>query len=83
MELPHYRSHKVVQAIRIEYVRVLEPGARGAMLTPYDASYPAFQVNHVFVIRNQPYPGGYYIRYKDGYESFSPAGAFEDSYERV
>lgn len=27
--------------------------------------------------------GGYYVRYEDGYESFSPAGAFESGYTRA
>ena len=26
--------------------------------------------------------GGYYVRYEDGYESWSPAGAFESGYKR-
>lgn len=33
-----------------------------------------------FVKKHDPQPGGYYVAYKDGYKSFSPAEAFESGY---
>jgi hypothetical protein len=30
-----------------------------------------------------PQPGGYFVVYKDGYKSFSPAKAFEEGYTRI
>ena len=33
--------------------------------------------------KHNPAVGGYYVVYKDGYESFSPAQAFEEGYARI
>ena len=33
--------------------------------------------------KNKPFVGGYYVVYKDGYKSFSPADAFEDGYSKL
>ena len=35
------------------------------------------------MLKHQPTVGGYYVVYKDGYKSFSPADAFESGYTRV
>ena len=37
-------------------------------------------VNKSFMDKNQPQEGGYYVKYKGGYESYSPAKAFEEGY---
>lgn len=31
--------------------------------------------------KHKPHTGGYFVRYPDGYESYSPADAFESGYE--
>lgn len=33
--------------------------------------------------KHSPKSGGYYVLYEDGYESFSPADAFEKGYEKL
>lgn len=33
--------------------------------------------------KHKPRPGGYYVLYEDGYESFSPAETFEAGYDRI
>lgn len=33
-----------------------------------------------FYMKHEPYVGGYYVQYADGYQSFSPAEAFEAGY---
>jgi hypothetical protein len=33
--------------------------------------------------RSNPQIGGYYVLYEDGYESFSPADAFESGYSLI
>ena len=33
-----------------------------------------------WVFKYAPHVGGYFVRYKDGYESYSPAAAFEEGY---
>jgi hypothetical protein len=34
-------------------------------------------------MKHSPEAGGYYVQYKDGYTSFSPAEAFEEGYTRL
>lgn len=36
-----------------------------------------------YVEKHKPTVGGYYVRYADGYESYSPAEAFEGGYTRI
>lgn len=81
--LPRYRSHKVVRAAKIA-TAVLEEGEEvvagtgPTTITFEDTNLPA---RKVFCLnRPLPQPGWYYILYKDGYESFSPAEAFESGY---
>jgi hypothetical protein len=33
--------------------------------------------------KHNPQVGGYYVMYKDGYQSWSPASEFEDGYTRI
>ena len=53
------------------------------IITPEDAGYAPFSVDAAYVRKHQPKVGGYYVAYKDGYKSFSPAEAFEEGYSRV
>jgi len=54
-----------------------------AIITPEEEGYAPFRVDCDYVHKHKPQMGGYYVKYKDGYESFSPADAFEDGYESV
>jgi len=40
-------------------------------------------VSAEYMAKHTPRAGGYWVRYEDGYESFSPATAFESGYVRV
>lgn len=111
-ELPRYRCHKEVWALKIETVDLLlrpkptiadledilnsqsdEPvailsnGEFGnqprATLTFTDKGYAPLEVDAAYVMQHNPQPGGYYVVYKDGYKSFSPAEAFEEGYTRI
>ncbi len=53
------------------------------IITPEESGYAPFSVDATYVRRHQPKVGGYYVVYKDGYKSFSPAQAFEEGYSRV
>ncbi len=53
------------------------------ILTPAEEGYAAFKVDADFVSKHRPKVGGYYVVYKDGYKSFSPADAFEDGYTKL
>lgn len=76
--MPQYRCHKTVRAAKITDFRhngnftapdlVLgEIGAVVSMLAEWHN-------------KHQPHRGGYFVQYEDGYQSFSPAEAFEDGY---
>lgn len=82
--MKRYRSHKVVEAAKIvqvvfrstNYEILLAPGEETVRVSddwisrhlPADETEPGFFV------------GGYFVRYADGYESWSPAEAFEEGY---
>lgn len=99
MNLPKYRSHKVVEAFKISRVEpltreelpssapeaadVADLIADGALLHPEAPTLPAVRVSAEYVAKHSPKLGGYYVRYPDGYESFSPADSFESGYTPV
>lgn len=80
-ELPCYKSHKEVHALKIAGIVTATDGS--AVITPADERYGAFKVDAAYMTKHQPTTGGYYVVYKDGYKSFSPAEAFEDGYTLV
>lgn len=84
MEMPRYKSHKIVWAFKIKTID--DHGERpdfAATITPEDGGYAPFQVDQDYMNKHKPQVGGYYVVYKDGYRSFSPAEAFEDGYTKV
>lgn len=83
VEMPKYRSHKEVWALKIKsIVRDGEGENResdgSAIITPEEEGYAPFRVEGDYLHKHKPQVGGYYVVYKDGYKSFSPAEAFED-----
>jgi len=52
----------------------------GAMITPADSLYAPFAIDADFILKHRPEAGGYFVVYDDGYQSFSPAKAFEEGY---
>ncbi len=80
-ELPRYRSHKEVWALKIKGIDLY--GVDGATIRSEDAGYGPLRVTAAYIDKHDPQPGGYYVLYKDGYESFSPAAAFEEGYTKV
>lgn len=75
--LPLYQCHKQVRACKIEAVA---NGPAGWEIIPTDRALDAIKVTPNFVERHAPRPGGYYVVYRDGYTSYSPAREFEDGY---
>ena len=50
-------------------------------LTPEYSKYAPFHGHdEAYLDKHEPQAGGYYVRYADGYESWSPAEAFENGY---
>jgi hypothetical protein len=95
--MPMYRCHKEVWALKIKEVHfpprptiaeleeILKGDNKpsiGAMIVP-EAHFAPFGVSEEFVKRHNPQAGGYFVQYKDGYTSFSPAAAFEEGYTRI
>jgi cytochrome oxidase assembly protein ShyY1 len=80
--MPKFRCHKEVWALKIASI-CETAGCLGAVLTSADIGYGPVQVDCAYINRHKPYVGGYYVVYEDGYESFSPAKAFEDGYTRI
>lgn len=74
-----------VWALKIKEVRRVPSGNATVTHTivPEEAGYAPFEVDLDYIGRHSPVAGGYYVVYKDGYKSFSPAGAFEEGYTRV
>jgi hypothetical protein len=124
-ELPRYKSHKEVWALKIKKVvkghwppcqrkiglttcgygpwermhetstdPVWPPAGRHSydpgdspiitpVIYPEDEDYFEFGVSSAYMAKHDPQPGGYWVRYEDGYESYSPAEAFEGGYTRI
>jgi hypothetical protein len=89
IELPRYRCHKEVWALkiaRVETVTIAEPAMTihdETRLHFADTDYAPISVTDEWVQKHGVKAGGYYVVYKDGYKSFSPADAFEDGYTRI
>jgi hypothetical protein len=83
-ELPKYQSHKKVWALKIKDIIDLNNATDGSrMIVPEDDGYAPFAVSGDYMTKHEPQIGGYYVQYKDGYQSYSPAQAFEEGYSRV
>lgn len=78
MPMPQYQSQKVVGALKIANIMYPEPLRGAAIITFEDENFPSQQVN--MESKPKPEAGWYYIRYADGYVSFSPAQQFEEGY---
>ncbi|HAZ3479048.1 TPA: hypothetical protein J1X14_003519 [Escherichia coli] len=91
-EMPRYQCHKKVWALKISLVdhkpnpdNTGKSGASsyGAILHPEDKSYAPFDVSPEFIGKHKPTDGGYFVVYEDGYQSYSPAEAFESGYAKI
>ena len=88
MEMPKYKCIKDVWALKIKSIVFDSDLASqenretdgSATFTPEDDRYAPIKLSAEFVHKHKPVEGGYYVVYKDGYKSFSPASAFEEGY---
>lgn len=80
-ELPRYRCHKEVWALKIKGIAYVGP--LGTVITPEDERYRGFEVSAEYMEKHKPQIGGYWVLYKDGYQSYSPAKAFEEGYAEI
>ena len=95
IELPRYRCHKEVWALKIKAIAYDSDAALiegretdgSAIITPVEEGYAPIRVDREYVRKRLPVSGpivgGYYVVYNDGYKSFSPEDAFEEGYTRI
>ncbi|HWQ10293.1 MAG TPA: hypothetical protein VN436_14330 [Holophaga sp.] len=76
--LPLYECHKQVRAAKI---KMLVSDAHGPYIITDTGLRIRVEAN--YIAKHMPTPGGYFVLYGDGYQSFSPAAAFEQGYSRV
>ena len=81
IQMPTYTCHKQVWALKIKMIGINEETGTG-LITPDDEGYAAFSVSAEYMEKHKPHYGGYYVVYKGGYKSFSPAKVFEEGYSR-
>lgn len=88
IEMPKYKCHKEVWALKIKsIVRDGEGENRetdgSAMITPEEEGFAPFKVDFEYMRKHKPQVGGYFVQYEDGYKSFSPAEPFESGYTKI
>ncbi|HEX2868694.1 MAG TPA: hypothetical protein VHO03_16760 [Ignavibacteriales bacterium] len=88
-EMPCYRCHKEVHALKIKSIDIDPKPADGpdlypgATITPEEEGYAPIHVSFEYLVKHSPKVGGYFVVYADGYQSYSPALAFENGYTRI
>lgn len=85
--LPRWKSHKEVEAFKIYSIQHYPVrDMKDCLAATLYGEFPLVGLPYRVDVRmsywekHQPKVGGYYVRYKDGYESYSPAEEFEEGY---
>jgi len=78
IQMPQYKCHKTVWALRIKAID--KSGDGDVRLEFFDELFAPRPVSAEYMSKHNPSAGGYFVVYKDGYESFSPQHAFENGY---
>lgn len=79
--LPAYKCHKVVHAAKIDGLIPLRTGGWVLTFAPIgEDPRITLAVDAAYCDKHNPKPGGYFVVYEDGYQSYSPAEAFESGY---
>jgi len=89
-EMPRYKSHKEVHALKISHIDYGVGENYGLLLAFADEGYARIEIEAPEAVRikqaMQPHIEtgdlGYLVVYKDGYRSWSPTKAFEEGYTR-
>lgn len=82
-----WQSHKQVQAGKIQAIDLnwdRSTDCRLQVATPMTPEgWIWLYVDNAYMDRHMPVVGGYFVRYTEGYESFSPAEPFEAGYVAI
>lgn len=78
--IPRYACHKQVCALKIRDIFTVH---RGILIVPVEDGFPPFEMPPEWAAKHKPEIGGYWVQYDDGYQSYSPAAAFESGYSRL
>ena len=81
-EMPKYKCFKEVHALKILGISLPQNAAGDAELG-FEKPFAPKLMAREWLDKHKPEVGGYLVVYKDGYESFSPAKAFEEGYALV
>ena len=80
--LPFYYSNKIKQAARI--IEVVDNGDEPSILVcMVDGVLANIEIDAAYMYKHKPMASGYYVLYKDGYESFEPEKSFIESHARI
>jgi len=87
--MPRYKCHKEVEAIKIGAIEFAHDGS--AKIAPASvhvkhgnfATDDGYRQKFKAELHGHPEELGYYIKYNDGYESWSPTKAFEEGYTEI
>lgn len=88
-EMPKYKCYKEVWALKIKDISLGHTYSTDSdsteygMITPEEEGYARLEVSKEYLDKHSPEVGGYYVVYKDGYKSYSPAKAFEEGYTLI
>lgn len=85
IQLPCWRCHKVVGAAKITGIGTTE-SARGGHKVYWlhlEGVDQPIEMPSEWMKWHRPKVGGYLVAYPDGYQSYSPAKAFEEGYTRI
>ena len=82
VEIPRYTCNKKVRAAKITKIENHESDGTHSNTLYFGEISESKLISHAYMKKHEPRVGGYYVLYKDGYESFSPADAFEDGYTK-
>jgi hypothetical protein len=80
LQLPKYQCHKTVHALKIAGI---VGDVTGVYFTSTEPGFERVHLSPEFTTKHKPEVGGYYVVYEDGYQSYSPAAAFESGYTRI
>jgi hypothetical protein len=83
--LPRWQSHKQVWAdkiVAVAYPDTRVPPAESSLMLTLACGDKVIPQRRLET-NGQQLSGGYYLVYDDGYESWSPAAAFENGYTRL